>query len=208
MAADNTPSQTPTFSGWLRYQTRGLTNWAGQQGARLGIDPDLVTILGLVVVLIAAWLAARGDFLAAGIVFVLGAPFDVLDGAIARAINRKNRFGALLDSTLDRYADGFMFFGIAYYFAARGQLNEMTLAITSLIGAFAVSYVRARAEGLDIGSIREGFFDRVVRSIVLVAMLLTGWIVPGLVILAVGNHVTAVQRILIVYRATRRDETS
>jgi CDP-diacylglycerol---glycerol-3-phosphate 3-phosphatidyltransferase len=114
----------------------------------------------------------------------------------------------LLDSTLDRYADGFMFFGIAYYFAARGQLNEMTLAITALIGAFVVSYVRARAEGLDIGSIREGFFDRVVRSIVLVAMLLTGWIVPGLVILAVGNHVTALQRILIVYRATRSDEAS
>jgi phosphatidylglycerophosphate synthase len=208
LTADNTPPQPATFSGWLRDQTRGVTTWAGQQGARFGIDPDIVTILGLVVVLIAAWLAARGDFFASGIVFVLGAPFDVLDGAIARAINRKNRFGALLDSTLDRYADGFMFFGIAYYFAARGQLNEMTLAITALIGAFAVSYVRARAEGLDIGSIREGFFDRVVRSIVLVAMLLTGWIVPGLVILAVGNHVTALQRILIVYRATRSDEAS
>jgi hypothetical protein len=101
-----------------------------------------------------------------------------------------------------------MFFGIAYYFAARGQLNEMALAITALIGAFAVSYVRARAEGLDIGSIREGFFDRVVRSIVLVVMLLSGWIVAGLVILAVGNHVTAMQRILIVHRVTRSDETS
>lgn len=205
MGQKNAPPRFNTLSDRLRYETRGLTTWAGQQGVRLGIDPDVVTILGLVVVLIAAWLAARGNFLASGIVFILGAPLDTLDGAIARALNRKNRFGALLDSTLDRYADGFMFFGLAYYFAARGQLAEMTLAGFALIGAFAVSYVRARAEGLDIGSIKEGWFDRTVRSIVLVVTLLTGLIVPGLIILAVGNHLTAIQRIVIVYRATRDD---
>ncbi len=200
------PPRFNTLSDRLRYQTRGLTTRLGQEGVRLGIDPDVITILGLVVVLIAAWLASQGQFLASGIVFILGAPFDVLDGAIARAMNRKNRFGALLDSTLDRYADGFMFFGLVYYFAARGQMAETALAGFALIGAFAVSYVRARAEGLDIGSIEEGWFDRTVRTIVLIAALLTGLIVPGLVILAVGNHLTAIQRILIVYRATRDDE--
>jgi phosphatidylglycerophosphate synthase len=184
---------------------RPLTTWFGAQGARLGIDPDVITLLGMVVVLIAAWLAAQGNFFAAGIVLILGTPLDTLDGAIARAINRKNRFGALLDSTLDRYADAFMFAGIAYYFAARGQLNEMALALIALIGAYGVSYVRARAEGLDIRSIKEGFFDRVVRTIILIVMLLTGLIVPGLVILAIGNHVTAIQRILIVYQITRAD---
>ena len=200
------PPRFNTLSERLRYQTRGLTTRLGQAGVRLGIDPDLVTILGLVVVLIAAWLAAQGQFFASGIVFILGAPLDVLDGAIARAMNRKNRFGALLDSTLDRYADGFMFFGLAYYFASRAQMAEMVLAGFALIGAFGVSYVRARAEGLDIGSIKEGWFDRTVRTIVLIVALLTGFIVPGLVILAVGNHLTAIQRILIVYRATRDDE--
>ncbi len=201
------PPRFNTLSDRLRYQTRGLTTQLGQEGARLGIDPDGVTILGLIVVLIAAWLASQGQFLAAGVVFILGAPFDVLDGAIARAMNRKNRFGALLDSTLDRYADGFMFFALAYYFAARGQLAEVVLAGLALIGAFGVSYVRARAEGLDVGSIKEGWFDRTVRTIVLIVALLTGLIVPGLVILAIGNHLTTLQRILIVYRATRGDET-
>ena len=194
-----------TLTERLRQQARPLTTWFGQQGARLGIHPDAVTILGLVVALIAAWLAARGDFFASGIVLILGAPLDTLDGAIARAMNRQNRFGALLDSTVDRYADGAMFFGLAYYFAAHGQLNEMALAVVALIGAFAVSYVRARAEGLDIGSIKEGWFDRVVRTLVLIVMLLTGLVVPGLVILAVGNHLTALQRIAIVYQATRGD---
>src|SRR4051812_33248447 len=93
-----------TLSDFLRYQTRGLMGWLGQQGVRLGINPDVITILGLVVVVIGAWLAAHGDFLASGIVLILGMPLDALDGAIARSMNRKNRFGALLDSTLDRYA--------------------------------------------------------------------------------------------------------
>src|SRR5438132_8126025 len=106
-----------TLSDYLRYRTRNLTGWLGQEGVRLGVNPDAITILGLVIVLIAAWLAARGDFFAAGIVLIVGMPLDALDGAIARAMNRKNRFGALLDSSLDRYADGFMFFGLAYYFA-------------------------------------------------------------------------------------------
>ncbi len=204
---DNNKLQSAVLSERLRAYARPVTTWFGQQGARLGIDPDVITMLGLVVVLIAAWLAAQGSFFAAGIALILGAPLDTLDGAIARAINRKNRFGALLDSTLDRYADALMFAGIAYYFAARGQLNEMALALIALIGAYGVSYVRARAEGLDIRSIKEGFFDRVVRTIILIVMLLTGFIVPGLIILAIGNHLTAIQRILIVYQITRTDGT-
>ncbi len=205
MNKNGTSSPPGTLSERLRQQAKPLTTWLGQQGARLGIHPDVVTILGLIVVLIAAWIAAQGAFLLSGIVLILGMPLDTLDGAIARAMNRQNRFGALLDSTLDRYADGAMFFGLAYYFAAHGQLNEMILAITALIGAFAVSYVRARAEGLDIGSIKEGAFDRVVRTLILIVMLLTGLVVPGLVILAVGNHFTAIQRMVIVYRATRNE---
>ena len=191
----------------LRYYTRDITSWLGRQGRRLGLNPDMVTIAGLVVVIIAAWLAARGDFLASGIVLILGTPLDVLDGAIARAMQRKNRFGAVLDSTLDRYADGFMFAGLAYYFAAHAQLNEMLLALLALVGAFGVSYVRARAEGVDIGSIKEGWFDRFVRTVVLILMLVTGLVVPGLVILAIGSHLTALQRLWLVWRATRNDET-
>lgn len=196
-----------SLSERLRYYTRDLTMWLGKQGLRLGLHPDLITVLGLVFVLIAAWLAAQGQFLASGIVLIVGLPLDVLDGAIARAMDRQNRFGALLDSTLDRYADGFMFFGLAYYFAARGQLDEMALAIVALIGAYGVSYVRARAEGLGIRSIKEGWFDRLVRTIILTLTLLTGWIVPGLIILAIGSHLTAVQRVLVVWHATRNDGT-
>ena len=195
-----------SLSERLRYYTRDLTLWLGKQGMRLGLHPDLITVIGLVLVLIAAWQAAQGQFLTAAILLILGMPLDALDGAIARAMQRQNRFGALLDSTLDRYADGFLFFGLAYYFAARGQLDEMTLAIVALIGAYGVSYVRARAEGLGI-ALKEGWFDRLVRTIILTLTLLTGWIVLGLIILALGNHLTALQRMIIVWRATRNDPT-
>lgn len=201
------PPPFTSLSERLRYETRGLTSQLGRAGVRLGLHPDVITVVGLLVVIGAAALAAAGSFFASGIVFILGVPLDVLDGAIARAMQRKNRFGALLDSTLDRYADGFMFFGLAYYFAARSQLTEMSVAVLALIGAFAVSYVRARAEGLDIRSIKEGAFDRFARTVILILTLLTGWIVPGLIILAIGNHLTALQRIYIVYQLTRGDET-
>src|SRR5258706_2627349 len=201
------PPQMNSFNDWLRYQTRGLTTTMGRVGTRLGLHPDLVTVAGLLIVFLAAWLAARGDFFWSGVVLILGMPLDALDGAIARAMNRRNRFGALLDSTLDRYADGVMFFGLAYYFAAHGQMNEMALAVIALIGAFGVSYVRERAEVLNIRSIKEGLFDRFVRTVVLIVMLLTGLIIPGLVVLALGNHLTAIYRMWVVFQATRSDET-
>lgn len=202
----NNPPQFTTLTDFLRYQTRDFTSWIGKLGVALHIHPDSVTVLGLIFVIGAAVLAAAGQFFAAGVVLLISLPLDALDGAIARAMNRKSRFGALLDSTLDRYADAFIYMGIAYYFSALGQTNLMALSIFALIGAYGVSYVRSRAEGLDIGSIKDGLFDRVVRSVIIIAMLLTGLIIPGLIVLAVGNHITAIHRIIIVYHATKDDD--
>lgn len=192
-----------TVSDRLRYQFRGLTTWAGHTGQQLGIHPDSVTIAGTLLVVIAAWQAALGHFLIAGVLLILGMPLDVLDGAIARAMGHTNRFGALLDSTLDRYADGFMLLGLMVYFSVNGRQPEMLISGLALIGAYAVSYVRARAEGLNIPC-KEGWFSRVERSVVLIGALLTGWVVAGVVILAIGNHLTALQRIALVYRETHR----
>ncbi|HVO44648.1 MAG TPA: CDP-alcohol phosphatidyltransferase family protein [Aggregatilineales bacterium] len=199
------PPRAPTLNDRLRFQTRGLTRAIGAWGARNGIDPDAVTIAGLLVTFLAAAAAAAGSFLPAGILLILGSLLDGVDGAIARALPARTRFGALLDSTCDRLSDGALFFGIAYYYTVQNQPTVMALAITALIAAFTVSYVRARAEGLDVGSIREGWFDRTVRIVILIAALLTGGVVPGLAILAVGSAITAVQRIVLVYRATRDD---
>jgi len=191
-----------SFNERLRVLFRPVTDWFGQVGARLGINPDVVSLTGFAFVVVASLLAAGGDILLSGIVLIPGFLLDTIDGAIARAVERKNNFGPLLDSTLDRYADGFIFCGLAYYFASQGQMNESVLAMLALVGAFVVSYVRARAEGIGIGSIKAGWFDRFIRSIILAAALVTGWVVPGLLILAVGSHLTAIQRLVIGYQET------
>lgn len=196
---------TQTLTDRLRYQLRGVTQAAGQAGWRMGINPDAVTIAGLVLVMVASVFVAQGQFLVAGVLLIVGMPLDMLDGAIARAMNRQSRWGAFLDSALDRFADGFLLLGVMVWFSGRGAQPELIVTGLALIGAFCVSYTRARAEGLQIAC-KEGVFSRVERSIVQVVMLLTGWIVPGVIILAIGNNFTALQRIWLVYRATRADE--
>jgi CDP-diacylglycerol--glycerol-3-phosphate 3-phosphatidyltransferase len=193
-------------SEFLRHATRSLTAHFGQLGARLGWQPNAITVLGLLPALIAALLAAQAQFLAAGLVLMLGAPLDALDGAVARASGRSTRFGALLDSTVDRYADALLFGGIGYAFAQTGDLLGVLLAFGALSGAYAVSYVRARAEGLHIGSIQDGLFDRAARLIVLILALLTGSVALGLLILTIGAHLTALQRLWLAQRAAQGDE--
>jgi CDP-diacylglycerol--glycerol-3-phosphate 3-phosphatidyltransferase len=191
---------------FLRHATRDLTAKFGQLGARLGWQPNAITVLGLLPALIAAFLAAQGQFFAAGLVLMLGAPLDALDGAVARASGRSTRFGALLDSTVDRYADALLFSGIGYAFAQANDLLGVLLTFGALSGAYAVSYVRARAEGLHIGSIQDGLFDRAARLIVLILALLTGFLTLGLLILTIGAHLTALQRLWLAQRAAQGDE--
>ncbi len=196
-----------TLSDWLRLRTASVTARIGRAGHQLGLSPDVVTIVGTLIVVGAAVLIGAGHFSAAGIVLIVSMPLDVLDGAIARAMQRRNRFGALLDSTLDRFADGLLLLGLMVYFGQNGQTAALVVSGLALIGAYAVSYVRARAEGLGIAC-KDGIFSRLERTIVLIAALLTGWVVPGVIILAVGSNLTALQRVLLVYRATRSDETA
>ena len=194
-----------TTSEWVRNRTNGLTGQLGRAGQRLGVSPDAVTIAGALIVVAVALLIGLGAFTLAGLLLILGALFDVLDGAIARALKRRNRFGALLDSTLDRYADGLLMLGLMAYFAQRGEMAGMLITGLALIGAYAVSYVRARAEALGIPC-KDGLFSRFERTIILIAALLTGWVLPGVFVLAVGSNLTALQRVALVYRATRADE--
>ena len=111
------PRRFATLTDFLRHATRGVTGPLGSALGSLGIHPNALTLLGLLPAVVAALLSASGQFLAAGLVLLVGAPFDALDGAVARAMNKVSRFGAFLDSTTDRYSEGFLFAGIAYYFA-------------------------------------------------------------------------------------------
>ncbi len=134
-----------TLTDRLRNLTSAPLNRCALVVARFGIQPDWITVFGLLLVALASLFIARGEFLAGGLLLLLSLPLDALDGAVARALNRTGAFGMALDSTLDRYADAFIFAAIGYYFADAGRLDMLAAALAAMMGSFMVSYVRARA---------------------------------------------------------------
>lgn len=195
-------NQSFVLTEWVRGQINDRMGELGRTLHRLGVHPDMVTLLGFVMVGVAAVLIGQGQFQWGGVVLILALPLDAVDGAVARAMGRKGKFGGVLDSTLDRYADALIFGGLSYYFAVQDRFDYMLLALAALIGGFAVSYVRARAGEAGI-SVKVGLLDRFVRVIIIVAiLLLPPLMVYGLGIMAVGTNFTALQRMWYVYHHT------
>jgi phosphatidylglycerophosphate synthase len=198
--------QSPvTLSDRMRSVTAGLTRRAGLTVHRMGIHPDTITVVGLIVIAVGGFFIARGQFQPGGLLLLLSLPLDALDGAVARAMGRKDRRGAVLDSTLDRYADGFIFGSLAYYFASVMQPENVLLTMAALIGTFVVSYVRARAGEADL-SVKIGLFSRFERVVVMLLMLLIpALLLVGLWVLAIGTNLTGLQRLWYVYQHLDRE---
>ncbi|MCS7071636.1 MAG: CDP-alcohol phosphatidyltransferase family protein [Anaerolinea sp.] len=195
-----------TLTDRMRALTNGVVSRAGQAVYRLGVHPDAITIAGLGVVALGALLIAQGQFQIGGVLLLISLPLDALDGAVARAMARRDRRGAVLDSTLDRYADGLIFGALAYYFGVTGQPGYIALTMAALIGSFVVSYVRARAGEADL-SVKIGLFSRFERVIVILAMFLVpSLLIAGLWILALGTNITGIQRLIYVYRHLDRGD--
>ncbi len=172
--------------------------------AKTGITPNHLSIVGFSGNLGAAVLAARGEFLWAGIVMLVFSAMDMLDGALARATGRATRFGAVLDAALDRMSEAALLGGLAFYFTERGQTEETILCFAALAGSLLVSYVRAHAlsQGLNM---QDGLFTRAERVILLAIVLMIDQVRIGLWILAVLASATAVQRIYVAWKKLPKD---
>lgn len=176
---------------------------------RAGVTPDAVTVLGTVGVLVGSVVfALTGNYLAGTIIVTLSAFTDLLDGTMARLRGRSTKFGALLDSTCDRIADGAVFGAVAYWLAVQGRHWGAIAALVSLVAAEVTSYVKARAEGLGFTA-NVGLIERAERLILLgVGGLLSASGVTygldvALGVLAVLSIVTVGQRMATVYRQDR-----
>ena len=170
-----------------------------------GVTPNGLTIIGFLLTVGIAIVLALGYFLAGGILLIFAALFDTLDGALARQTGQVSKFGAFFDSTMDRFSEGSVLIGLMYYYAAGGSQIEVVLLGVALLGSLMVSYTRARAEGLDI-ECKSGLLQRTERVILLVAGLITGWMLPMLWLLAIFTNVTAVQRIVEVYKRVQASQ--
>lgn len=168
---------------------------------RMGVSANAVTLAGTAAVVLAALLLLSQGHLLAGLIVVgVSVLTDMLDGAIARVKGTMSRFGALLDSTCDRLADGAIFAGLAYWLLAEERYLGCALALVVLVTSQVVSYVKARCEGLG-GSCDVGIAERPERLIVAGAAVLAETLaVPyavevGMAVLAVLTSVTVVQRL-------------
>jgi CDP-diacylglycerol--glycerol-3-phosphate 3-phosphatidyltransferase len=173
--------------------------------ARLGVTPNHITAAGALGNAGAGVLAARGDFLIAGIVMLAASSLDLLDGALARATGKVTRFGAVFDAVMDRVSEAAVLFGLLYYYSDRGGREEELLIFAALVASFLVSYTRARAETVDI-PMREGLFGRAERVVLLAIGLMIDQVTVVLWILAVAAGATAIQRLALVWVRARRIE--
>ncbi|NDY42728.1 CDP-alcohol phosphatidyltransferase family protein [Dissulfurirhabdus thermomarina] len=194
----------PGLTGWCRRRCRPLLLPVARALHRLGVTPNGVSLLGLAGCAAAAAVLALGHPAAAALVLLFLGPLDAVDGILAREFGGATRFGAFLDSTLDRYGEFCLFLGLLAYLWRRpgAGLPEAALVLAALTGSLLVSYTRARAEGLGF-ECRVGLATRFERLLLFGAALLTGWILPLVGLIAVLAHATALQRILHVRRLAR-----
>jgi CDP-diacylglycerol--glycerol-3-phosphate 3-phosphatidyltransferase len=188
--------------GTFKSGVRAAFDPMGRGLVRMGVSPDAVTLIGTAgVVAASVGLAARGHLVVATIVITLCCLLDVLDGAMARARGTSTRFGALLDSTMDRVADGALFGALVWWQATTGQRGIAVVTLVCLVGGQIVSYVKARAEGLGFTA-DVGIAERMERLILigiggLSTAFGTRWFLDAVIwLLAVLTVVTVAQRLL------------
>ena len=166
------------------------------------VRPDTLTIAGWVLSVCTATLFALGYTKTAGAVMLFAGLFDALDGAVARESNLMSSFGAFLDSTLDRLSESAIFVGIVFFYASSSMPYEALLAGVAMSFSLITSYTRARAEGLGF-ECEVGLLERAGRVVILSLFSLTGFLIAGVGLVAVGALVTTAQRIFHVRRLTK-----
>jgi len=189
----------------IKKQSRNLLNPLARLLANVGVRPDTLTWIGLLGSGVAGALLAYGRFRVAALALLLGALCDVLDGGVARISGSTSRYGAFLDSTVDRAAEMLLFAGLLVHFTrVDGSSLYPLLTFLAAGSSFLVSYTRARAEGLGIPC-SVGWMERPERLFLLLVAIVfgSGPVRVALWVLFVLTLWTAAQRMLHVRRETR-----
>jgi CDP-diacylglycerol---glycerol-3-phosphate 3-phosphatidyltransferase len=130
------------------------------------LTPNAISLTGFVLNVVAAVLVLEHYFVLGGVAFIVGSLMDMFDGRYSRMSGKGTPFGAFLDSTLDRTAEGVVLTGVAAYFASTGDELAAGATVLAVIGSYMVSYTRARAEALGV-ECKVGFATRAVRVVIL-----------------------------------------
>ena len=197
---DREPIPESWKNGYLKILDPVIRFFAGKN-----VHPNTFTTLGFVLGCVAGYFAVKQLIKLSSLTLLISGIFDSVDGKLARDSGKVTKFGALYDSTLDRYSEAIFFFGVAYYFI---QMNMHTTALVTAValgGSLMVSYIRARAEGLGFDC-KVGILQRPERILLIgigglihqMALVVAIWIV------AVLSNITAIVRMVHVWREDRR----
>ena len=178
--------------------------------AASGINPNLLTFIGMAINGVAAYLfavasTARPDelFRWAGVTVILAGIFDLTDGSVARPTGRVTPFGGFFDSVLDRYSDLVLLIGLLVFYGRANRFGYVTLVAVAMIGSVMVSYARARAENL-IPSCKVGFLERPERVVLIIIGALFNRMEPVLWVIAVLSNLTVIHRMFHTLHESRK----
>jgi len=180
---------------------------------RYRLNPNWFTTLGLIFSVVAAYFFARGIHRLGGLIYLLAGTFDIIDGKVARSAGRVTKFGALYDSTLDRYAELIILFGLVYYFGQHSPMKWLNIDWASVSyvatavaigGSVMVSYIRARAEGLGL-ECAIGMMQRPERVVYLGcgAVFHQITLIIAILLIAFFSNITAIQRLIYVRKQAK-----
>ncbi|HEX7247619.1 MAG TPA: CDP-alcohol phosphatidyltransferase family protein [Actinomycetota bacterium] len=159
-----------------------------------GVRPWQLTLLSPVFIMLTGWQIVVGNWLAAGLLLIVGSVLDVFDGSVARHRGEEGRSGAFMDSVLDRVSDMILFSSLFWNLASQGERLQAVLALLTLVVSLGVSQIRAEAEAVGI-DLTEGLFQRLERMLALmVGLLIPGMMFPALIALAALGVFTVLQR--------------
>ena len=160
----------------------------------LGIHPNVLTLIGVLINVVAAWALAVDQFVLAGVIMIVANIFDFIDGKVAHLTGKQSEFGAFWDSTLDRFSDLALFTGLIWLYAELGRNGYVLIATLALIFSIMTSYARARAESL-IDKCKVGFMERPERIVLFMIGAFTDrmagvlWVILVLSIITVSNRI-------------------
>ena len=167
------------------------------------INPNVLTVIGFAINVLAAYLFAYGYFRWAGATVFLAGLFDMLDGRVARLSNQVTPFGGFFDSVLDRYSDLLVMIGLLVFYGRINRFWYVTLVAVAMIGSVMVSYTRARAENL-IPTCKVGFLERPERMVLIIIGAVFDRMAPVLWIIAVLSTTTVIHRVVYTWQESRK----
>jgi CDP-diacylglycerol--glycerol-3-phosphate 3-phosphatidyltransferase len=192
-----------TFSGIIGRIFGPVINAIVGALALSRVHPNVLTFIGLLINIWAAFLFAAGKFRLAGVVLIGAGLFDMVDGRVARETNRVTRFGGFFDSVLDRYSDLAVLVGLLVYYASINRFFYVVLTAIVMTGTVMVSYTRARAEN-TIPKCKVGFLERPERVVLVIIGALFNRMAHVLWIIAIFSNITVISRMLFTWQETKR----